>query len=244
MSTLLPARPAPRVRPTAPAALVAFAGAALLVLCATIMLPALGRFGVFGALDGPEPPSSLPDCTAGEVLATPSGYDDWGDTILDTRQMLPAEYEPPDLVEVDAPGKRIRLRSFVVPDLRTMLEAALADGTSISVTSGYRSFRQQSKLFERIAAINGETFAAAYAARPGHSEHQLGTTVDLAGDRDWLRRNAWRFGFVMSYPPGRSPALTCYRPEPWHYRYFGRERASAIRASGLSPREWLWANYR
>jgi D-alanyl-D-alanine carboxypeptidase len=55
-----------------------------------------------------------------------------------------------------------------------------------------------------------------------------------------LAQHAWRFGFLMSYPYGRSPQWTCYGPEPWHYRYFGRERAAAIRDSGLSPREWLW----
>ena len=51
-----------------------------------------------------------------------------------------------------------------------------------------------------------------------------------------MRANAWKYGFIMSYPKGKS-AVTCYAYEPWHYRYVGlgqgregpRERAHAAR---------------
>jgi D-alanyl-D-alanine carboxypeptidase len=56
-----------------------------------------------------------------------------------------------------------------------------------------------------------------------------------------MQSNAWRFGFVMSYPKDASPAKTCYRYEAWHYRYLGRDQAVAIHASGMSLREFLWA---
>ena len=93
------------------------------------------------------------------------------------------------------------------------------------------------------------------SARPGHSEHQLGTTLDFrsyggsapwnyadwgrtkAGT--WLRNNAWKYGFVLSYPKGKT-AQTCYAYEPWHYRYVGRAVAARIHASGLTEREYLW----
>jgi D-alanyl-D-alanine carboxypeptidase len=52
-------------------------------------------------------------------------------------------------------------------------------------------------------------------------------------------RNAWAFGFVLSYPRGKSSQV-CYGYEPWHYRYYGRALAGAIRASGLPPRVGLW----
>jgi zinc D-Ala-D-Ala carboxypeptidase len=86
----------------------------------------------------------------------------------------------------------------------------------------------------------GEDYPVQSAARPGHSEHQLGTTIDVEGGGAWLADNAWRFGFVMSYPPARSPAYTCYKPEQWHFRDLGRDRATAVQAAGVSPREWLW----
>ena len=93
------------------------------------------------------------------------------------------------------------------------------------------------------------------SARAGHSEHQLGTTVDFRGYGGsapwnytdwgttkagaWLKGNAWKYGFVMSYPKGKT-SVTCYQYEPWHYRYVGRTRARTIRSSGLSLRQFLW----
>ena len=47
-------------------------------------------------------------------------------------------------------------------------------------------------------------------------------------------------GFVMSYPQAHSPWTTCYQPEPWHFRYVGRETANLVEGSGLSLRAWLW----
>jgi D-alanyl-D-alanine carboxypeptidase len=43
----------------------------------------------------------------------------------------------------------------------------------------------------------------------------------------------------MSYPKGKS-GVTCYGYEPWHFRYVGRPVAAAVRASGLTLREYLW----
>ena len=57
-----------------------------------------------------------------------------------------------------------------------------------------------------------------------------------------MARNAWRYGFIMSYPPD-SRRTTCYEYEPWHFRYFGRRTATAIHDSGLTSREFLWDGY-
>ena len=59
----------------------------------------------------------------------------------------------------------------------------------------------------------------------------------------WLAANAWRFGFVVSYPSG-AVGRTCYEAEPWHLRYVGRDEALAVHDSGLTLREWLWAHAR
>ncbi len=56
----------------------------------------------------------------------------------------------------------------------------------------------------------------------------------------WLRLNAWRFGFVVSYPKDKTD-VTCYTYEPWHVRYVGRTYAKRVHDSGLTLREYLWA---
>jgi D-alanyl-D-alanine carboxypeptidase len=80
------------------------------------------------------------------------------------------------------------------------------------------------------------------SARPRHSEHQLGTTIDLVLPRldnefsqsmwdtaevRWLAAHAHEYGFVFSYPDGKS-SLTGYSPEPWHLRWVGVTHATAI----------------
>jgi D-alanyl-D-alanine carboxypeptidase len=57
-----------------------------------------------------------------------------------------------------------------------------------------------------------------------------------------MAANAWKYGFIESYPRGVSPSKTCYAYEPWHFRYVGRAEAAAVHASGLTLREWLWRN--
>ena len=113
---------------------------------------------------------------------------------------------------------------------------------TIGVDSAYRSYDQQVLSYESYVKGYGEDAARLTVARPGHSEHQLGTTIDFTGDLAWLAAHAPGFGFVLSYPADRSPAFSCYRDEAWHFRYVGRERAALVTQSGLSLREWLWAN--
>ncbi len=178
-------------------------------------------------------------CSVDNAPALSSGYDDWDRTVLDTRYTLGRDYVPPDLGEAKLGGRRFQLRSFILPDLDRLFKAAGDDGVALTVDSAYRSFDGQAKTYQSLADAYGDDFAAASAARPGHSEHQLGTTVDLGGGAEWLGDNAWRYGFALSYPDGASPQKTCYKPESWHYRYFGPTVAAEIRSSGLSPREWL-----
>jgi hypothetical protein len=62
-----------------------------------------------------------------------------------------------------------------------------------------------------------------------------------------MRDNSWKFGWVNSYPRGdggtRWNDRTCFRYEPWHYRYLGREVAAKVHASGLTIREYLWTKH-
>ncbi len=191
-----------------------------------------------------------------------TAYEDFPHTVLDTIFALPADYEPPDLVRVSLAfpatydgGGDLLVREVIIEDLRALLAAADRSGIRLAVQSAYRSYAYQERTFDYWVDRDGYAAALASSARPGHSEHQLGTAIDLrslggppAWDLDdwaateegsWVASNAYRFGFVMSYPRG-SKDLTCYVYEPWHYRYVGREVAEAVHDSGLTLREFLW----
>ena len=198
----------------------------------------------------------LPACSVGDDLASDVGYDDWATTLLDTALRLPEGYAPPDLVSVGQAGfgeANLTVRRIVVDDLADLREAAEDANQPIDIIAAYRSFAQQRRLFEARVDQFGLAKAYAHVAAAGHSEHQLGTTIDFsppdADDVDesfgqtatgrWLAENAYRFGFVQSYPKGGSN-LTCYGYEPWHFRYVGPQHAERVHASGLTLRQFLW----
>jgi D-alanyl-D-alanine carboxypeptidase len=184
----------------------------------------------------------LPACREDSIPAPSRGSAEWARTLLDPMFTLAPDDLPVDLVPVAEAGiaGEGSVRLLVVDDLRAMTRAAKADGVRLRVRSAFRSFEDQVRTVASLERAYGREWTALSAARPGHSEHQLGTALDLDGGDAWLAANAWRHGFVVSYPPDRSPTFTCYKPEPWHVRYVGRAEARAVHESGLSLREWLW----
>jgi D-alanyl-D-alanine carboxypeptidase len=168
-------------------------------------------------------------------------------------------YVPDDLVELGSAyairtGERGSLRAEAAEAFRRMVEAAVADGITIRLVSGYRSCWTQRDLFAAYVAQYGLYEAGRFSARPGQSEHQLGLVGDISGpsvgyeltqdfggtaEGTWLRWNAWNFGFVLSYPNG-AESTTGYMYEPWHWRYVGSwQAARQFNASGLTLYEWL-----
>jgi D-alanyl-D-alanine carboxypeptidase len=202
-------------------------------------------------------PSGPPACEYLDVPTAHAGYADWPISLLDTIYNLPATYAPGDLVDSESAGLNAgyQVRKLIVADLQAMAADARSAGVPIALVSGYRSHAQQEKTFAYWVSIGGYEEALRTSARPGHSEHQLGTVIDVTGEGgappweyadwgatpagDWMARNAWRYGFAMSYPTA-SFDRTCYDYEPWHYRYVGRELAAEIAGSGRTPREVLW----
>jgi zinc D-Ala-D-Ala carboxypeptidase len=205
----------------------------------------------------PTPTTTLPPCVFGDQPTEGEPDSDWATIVIDTERRLPAEYYPTDLWEVTAAGfaQGARVRQVVVADLAALRQAAEANGTPIVIASGYRSYDSQQALFDDEVARVGEAQAATTVARAGHSEHQLGTAIDVldpgateltpafadtpAGQ--WIAAHAHEFGFVLSYPAGAADR-SCYEYEPWHLRYVGRELAAEIHDSGVPPREWLLRN--
>ena len=204
-------------------------------------------------LDAPEPGEEHPQLDAPEPEDPPVKKDSFelvdGNNFLAqvTKQTTMGRYAPGDLVLIPAeivhPDLRngdYYLRREPLEHLRQMWAAAGGEGVQLTVTSAYRSYDTQHWLFYDVyAAKDGEEKANIYSARPGQSEHQLGTTLDFnidtsagAAQHNWLARNAQNYGFAMSYPEG-AQEITGYKYEPWHYRYIGVEAAKEWKASGL-----------
>ncbi len=208
--------------------------------------------------DRAAPIPMLPACDYLDLPTARTSTADWASTFLDTVFLLPAGYVPPELVSTATVGLNggYFMRSIAVDDLTEMVEAATAAGAHLAVQSAYRSYRGQVLTFNGWVSQVGYAQALQTSARPGHSEHQLGTAIDFrtvggpspwafadwatTTEGAWLAANAWRFGWLMSYPKGAT-AVSCYRYEPWHYRYVGRDTAAEIHAAGVTIREWLWS---
>ncbi len=180
----------------------------------------------------------------------------------DRLHALPADYVPLDLVDLRdlrlaVIGTSSQLRAEPAQAYARMSHAAGADNYSLIAISGYRSYDVQRYTFyqwmqRELSAAAGagspidEATAAAranrYSAMAGHSEHQLGSVLDistreLAGalsaylpyteSGKWLLAHAHEFGFVLSYPPGKE-RLTDFNAEPWHLRYVGLAAAQEL----------------
>ncbi len=153
-------------------------------------------------------------------------------------------YKPHDLVQF----KGIWVAKRIVKDLQQLLDAAKEAGLTLKVVSGYRSYEMQINTFDRWAKSEleknpqltreqAQTRANRYSARPGHSEHQLGTTVDILSAENgykfsknkklkfvgWMEKNAHKYNFKISYPEGHPE----YDYEPWHVRWYGSSKASS-----------------
>ena len=231
--------------------------AAALAILALLLLGPVGGADVGAA----RAMGALPACRYDDILTSPRGYGDWSKTLVDTILRVTKSYVPPDLVPVTQAGlagSKKTIRAIAVDDLRAMADAARAAGAPIGVQSSYRSYTEQKTVFDGWVARLGYKEALKVSARPGHSEHQLGLAIDFRSDPatpltlhtdwedtpagKWMAAHAWEYGWVMSYPKGKSK-LTCYSYEPWHFRYVGRELAARIHASGKTLREYLWANF-
>src|SRR6185295_17271158 len=98
----------------------------------------------------------------------------------------------------------------------------------------------QTEHFAQAVKKYGKRDAIQWVAPPGYSEHQTGWAIDIGDESDpqaddnplfertaafrWLKTNARRYGFEMSFPPKNWQGVGY---EPWHWRYVGTPQASA-----------------
>lgn len=157
-----------------------------------------------------------------------------GILIANKTYSLPADYDPGANEEA--------LAAF-----DEMAKDAAAEGLNIYISSGYRSYYDQERIYNNYVEADGQELADTYSSRPGHSDHQTGLAFDLNSiddsfgytpESDWVAANAHRYGFIIRFPEGKEE-YTGYQYEPWHIRYLGVEKATEVYESGLSLEEFL-----
>jgi LAS superfamily LD-carboxypeptidase LdcB len=163
---------------------------------------------------------------------------------------LPLDYEPSDLVPIAPrwnyhPGRKNQLRAEAAQMAERMFEDARRDGIELRVVSAHRPERVQRSLYLQKIARAG--LDQKVVAKPGQSEHQLGTALDVCGldpgtvltasfaetpEGRWVKANGARYGFVRTYAdeaaaarPRRLAGGEGGIPEPWHVRYMGARAA-------------------
>ncbi|MCQ2979150.1 MAG: M15 family metallopeptidase [Clostridia bacterium] len=160
-------------------------------------------------------------------------------------------------------GKQLDYR--VIDITEQMIKDAQADGVSLIVCSGYRSYNYQTGLYNKevnewlaqgYSDVQAKELASKEVAIPGTSEHQLGLAIDFITkgytsldqgfeNTDafrWLMANASKYGWILRYMDGKQ-IYTGINYEPWHWRYVGPELAEEIKASGLCYEEFLHRDY-
>lgn len=130
-----------------------------------------------------------------------------------------------------------------------MWNASHEAGYYLMVSSAYRDYESQVKVYEDYKKSKGEKYADSIAARPGYSEHQTGYALDIFEkgitkdnfkDTDsyrWLNDNAYKYGFIERYPIDKEN-ITGYAYESWHFRYVGVEAATYIHNNHISFDEY------
>lgn len=176
-------------------------------------------------------------------------------------QRLRSDFSPPDLRFVNVPQVNTwsgnhYLRESAATALENLFAEADEQGLNLVLSSAYRDYNLQSVFFNNNVNNLGRDQALRVSAVPGHSEHQLGLGVDISTpalesvgwltntfsttpEGIWVGQNAYRFGFIISYPYGRTED-TGFIYEPWHLRYVGIYVATSIHEQGLILEEFLW----
>ena len=144
------------------------------------------------------------------------------------------------IVNTKYSSKTIYLRNEVLLKFDEMYNAALKEGIKLLIISGTRSFNHQKHIWDRkwaknimkMDSISTIKEILKYSSMPSTSRHHWGTDIDLnnlqnsyfekgEGKKifDWLVKNAFKYGFHMTYDNQEESKRTGYKMEKWHWSY-------------------------
>ena len=144
----------------------------------------------------------------------------------------------------------IHSEAYAAGELKHGTISLIENGTPVYGQSAYRSYDRQRVLYDNAIKENGKFIADSDTARPGHSEHQTGLTIDVSSNKQgnmlnfdntssfyWMQNNAYKYGFILRYTK-ETEFITGYMNEPWHYRYVGKDIAKYIYEHPMTYEEY------
>lgn len=192
-----------------------------------------------------EPESDLPDID----------INSWEYVLVNADNPLSADFAPPKIVVVS--DSQCPLDSRIKEPILAMKAAAEAQGLSVYLSSGYRSYSDQAANFIRVCNNNGvadgKDANGFYITMPaGCSEHQTGICCDITdhyyeiknrsientATYQYLLAHCHEYGFILRFPDGKED-ITGVMYEPFHFRYVGVEAATYIMEKGLTFEEFV-----
>jgi len=180
--------------------------------------------------------------------------------LIDKRYKLPPNYKPKDLVffKDKVLGRTLALRKQAYYAFIKMAQDAKKQGHIIYIYSAFRSYDTQKNLFDGYVTNFGLEYSKHFVALPGHSQHQTGQAIDIGvlynnepyylravtktPAYEWLKQNAYKYGFVfpyVSYTGKDITQVTGYIPEPWHLFYIGDQEARLFVLSRLEFMQYV-----
>lgn len=166
---------------------------------------------------------------------------------------LKSDYEPSDIITVSSQYalSGVKISESIMDDITNMILAAKEEGYTFVLSDGYRSYKEQEKIFNQYKDSWGIEEADRLVARPGHSEYQTGLSFDIvpyyyvesvddvkkSKEYLWLRDNAHNYGFIFRFEENKKD-LTGFNAYTWRLRYVGEDAASLIKGEGICYEEY------
>jgi zinc D-Ala-D-Ala carboxypeptidase len=170
-----------------------------------------------------------PTTITSSAIAPPVTADQTADTLLGHLRYREATAKDLQLIDGE-----LKLRATALPRFQSMTADAKATGVNLTTISAFQSVSDQERIFFEVQRKQVPEKSSEVGAPPSYNEHHTGYAVDL-GDASntatnlktefdtttafkWLKANAARYNFEMSFPKGNLQGVSY---EPWHWRYVG-----------------------
>jgi len=164
---------------------------------------------------------------------------------------LSSEFTKEDIVDIPLKyaysGNKIS--KSILNNIIELIQEASIEGYTFVVSSGYRSYKDQEKIYNNYASSYGQSEADEFVAQPGHSDYQTGLSFDLqpynkvfedayeSEEYEWLKSNAHYYGFIFRLPKNKED-ITGFNSSAWRLRYVGEDAAKTIYVEDITFEEY------